>query len=1107
MNRKSLFRSIYEAILDPDREFTERIYLGLSLVSEIMALIALIGDLIIEENPVETCTIFGIMVLILVLMVIGFLKDKVREAKRVTVLVLVFLINPVLFFFGGGLHGGGVIWIIFTFTYVGLVMTGKWRTLMIILTFLITLICYLVGWFFPEMVLDHTPEAFFIDSFVSLVVVGIICFVMTWLQRRLYNYEYERAQKAVETAEELSKAQNRFFSRMSHEIRTPINSILGLNELILREENLSEEILRDASGIQGSGKMLLSLINDILDFSRIEAGSMEIISVDYRTEQMLSEIINMFRERANEKGLAFRVTIDPRLPVMLYGDEMRIKQILINLLNNAVKYTQEGSVELHVERMEKDEKNVQLSISVMDTGMGIRKESIPHLFDAFIRADEEKNHYIEGTGLGLSIVKQLVELMGGSVAVNSIYGTGSTFTVVLAQGISDPAQIGELNIRQDTLQQKVYECSFRANDVRILIVDDNEMNLEVEGKLLKDTGIAVDKAESGKKALELTLQYHYDVILMDHMMPEMDGIECLENIRNQTGGLNRATPVVVLTANAGSDNRELYNRAGFDGYMVKPVSGEMLENTLVKYISADKLTINSNKMMTKNENINTTAGYSGKLPVIITATSMCDLPVALIRKLHLPILPYKIRTEEGEFQDGVQMSADELIRYINTGKNASSMHPTEEEYMAFFSEALKRAHHVIHIALTNSMSEDYEIASEAAKSFDNVTVFNSECLSSATGIMVLIAHKLVQMNLSVEDILAELETVKQRMRCSFVIDTTEYMRHRELVSPQIDAIARSLNLHPYLHLKNNRSVIGGIWIGKRERAYRKYIEKVFPANRDPDTELVFITYVDVPVDTLNWIKDEISKYEHFAHVIIKQASAAISSNCGPGTFGILYFDKSDKSYNLSSFLEDEAMFWEEELTEEVPEEETLQEADWMPEEDETATEETQASAESYGLAPAEASGRNAKRRKENEKEPQDGEEADPAAENRIMILSYQYSVVVKGMERKLKNDGYEVVSYAEDLKYHANEQAGKTAVQLIYLPKDLLEDTAKQAILQDLVQIASEQEQRLLLIGEAEQYEKVAEELPAVKEIKWMDRPVDLDRLARTVSEMRKSGK
>ncbi len=908
MKKNGLIFSLINAIMDPEREFVERVYLALSMVSELTVFIALIGDLVTKENPLEIAVIVGILIFVPTLTLVCLRFDKIMFAIKVTVVMLAFVILPALYIFGGGIEGGGVLWIIFTFTYAGLVLTGTWRVVMFLIIFVMSLGCYFIEYYQPELVFEHSRTAFFIDSFLSIVLVGIICFVMTWLQNWLFMGENKRAKEAAERAEELSRAQNRFFSSMSHEIRTPINSILGLNELILRDQSASQEIVRDASGIQGSGKMLLALINDILDFSKMEAGSMDIVPVNYRIGDLLSEIVGMVWIKADEKGLNFKVSIDPKMPTVLYGDEVRVKQIIINLLNNAIKYTNEGSVELHVEREDKDIKTVKLSISVTDTGMGIKKETIPYLFDAFKRVDVEKNRRIEGTGLGLSIVKQLVELMGGTITVNSVYGEGTTFTAQLPQGISDHSPIGHLNIHSQSFDERsAYESNFRAPDVRILIVDDNEMNLEVESKLLTETEMTIDKALSGKEALELDLLHHYDVILMDHLMPEMDGIECLEKIRNHTGGLNRNTPVVVLTANAGSDNKELYHRAGFDGYLVKPVSGEALENVLMGYIAKEKMILNTNKAMTMKQDINASAGYSGKVPVIITSTSMCDLPDSIIKKLHILILPFIIQTEEGRFKDGEQMGADELTRYISTGKNAASSPPDETAYTDFFATQLKRAHHLIHIALTTSMSDDFKAASEAAKSFDNVTVINSEGISSSTGILVLIAIKLAQMNSSVEDIVAELEMVKQRLKCSFIIDTTEYMAQKGLVSPGVDRFARSLNLHPCLRIQNDRSGIGGIWLGNRKRVYKKYIAKAFPVDVIPDPEVVFITHAAVPIETLNWIKEEISKIAYFENVVYQQASAAICANCGPGAFGILYFVKSNKFYNLTSFFDDESL--------------------------------------------------------------------------------------------------------------------------------------------------------------------------------------------------------
>lgn len=914
MKIKKILKNVIEVIEDKDRKFSERIFMLLTVIATVAIMIVLIGDILFREHIYEIYVLVGTIVIVPLIILLCLYKNRLDVAIKLIVLGIVFLVLPMIFFFGGGIESGGTLWFLFAFMYIGLVMSGRWRVVMLTLLCMLLVFCYMVEYYYPEYILQHTKNMFYKDSLLSFIMVGIVCVVMVIFQNHIYEEENDRVKKEAERAEQLNRSQNRFFSSMSHEIRTPINSILGLNELILREPHVSEEIAKDAAGIQGAGKMLLALINDILDFSKMEAGSMDIVPVDYQVGNMISEIVNMIWLRAKDKGLNLDVSIDPHVPSVLYGDEVRIKQVLINLLNNAVKYTQKGTVGLHIESEVESDKEVLLRISVSDTGMGIKKESIPYLFDAFKRVDEKKNRHIEGTGLGLSIVKQLVDLMGGRISVDSVYGTGTTFTVVVRQGVSDEKEIGELNIHNyGTAKKNTYESSFTAPEARVLIVDDNEMNLEVEKKLLMGTKMQIDTATSVKDALKMTLKKRYDVILMDHLMPETDGIEGLHEIRNQEGGLNNSIPVVVLTANAGSENRKAYSMAGFDGYLVKPVSGAALEEQLIKYISEEKLNIKK-KMEKMSGDISTYSGYARKTPIIISSTSMCDIPESLAKELNIPILPFSVHTENGNFKDTVQFGADELIRHINAGGMAESAPPELSEYTDFFSEILKGTHHLIHIAITSSMSEDYDRAQEAAKAFENVTVINSECLSSATGILVLIAYKLAQQDISVDELVAELQLVKRRLRCSFVIDTTEYMAKRNFISVRLHSIAKALGIHLSLKFKNNEFGLSGIWMGSTRYAYSRYIRRAFPVDIIPDSDIAFITYVDVPEETLIWIKEEISKVTYFENIVFQQASAAISSNCGPGTFGILYFVKVNKSYNISSLFSEmnEETDWEDE---------------------------------------------------------------------------------------------------------------------------------------------------------------------------------------------------
>ena len=313
-----LIRSALAAVRDPERDLTERVFLILTFIAEVTVGIAFIGDLITGESLPELIVLVAVLILVPMLTLICLHLNRLEVAIRIITLCLVILIIPLLFFFGGGLKGGGFLWIIFAFIYAGLVLKGKWRIVIFILISFQTLLCFVIAYHHPEFVYTHSRQMYYVDIFLSLIMVGMLCYIMAW-------------------------SQGKFLANMSHEIRTPINSILGLNELILRDQEATEEIIRDASGIQGSGKMLLSLINDILDFSKIEAGSMDIVPVDYRIGDMLSEIVNMMWLRARDKGLDFEVSIDPEVPAVLYGDEVRIKQMLINLINNAVKNTQAGS--------------------------------------------------------------------------------------------------------------------------------------------------------------------------------------------------------------------------------------------------------------------------------------------------------------------------------------------------------------------------------------------------------------------------------------------------------------------------------------------------------------------------------------------------------------------------------------------------------------------------------------------------------------------------------------------------------------------------------------------------------------------------------------------
>ena len=581
MNPKKLI----QAIGDCNRSRQERIFLLLVSLGLIGLAAGVVSGAVSGGNISNLIAMTVAFVLLFGIAYLTIRCHKIQLGAVTIAFLIIYFVLPFNFLTSGGIYGGGPIWFLFGVVFVCLVVEKKIKYVLIMSSFFICAVCYYIAYFYPGMIVSHTIQAAYVDSYVTLSIVTVLTCGMILFKNVIYRSENETTQKQKKEIEELNQMQNRFFSSMSHEIRTPINTIIGLNEMILRED-VSDEVAADARSIQGASKMLLTLINDILDMSKIESGKMDIVPVTYDVGAMLSDIVNMIWVRTKEKGLEFHVDVDQAMPSQLYGDEVRIKQILINVLNNAVKYTSEGSVTLSIQCKRQENGHAQISYSVTDTGIGIKKENIPFLFNAFKRIDEEKNRYIEGTGLGLSIVKQLVELMDGEIAVNSVYTKGSTFVITLPQGIVDKKELGELNLetRHALNARQHYKQSFEAPKAHVLIVDDNETNLMVAEKLLRDTKVKIETVTSGGECLKKTLQNRYDVIFMDHLMPEMDGIECLHAIRTQTGGLNQDTHVVILTANAGGENQALYRREGFDGYLLKPVSGIQLETELLRHL-------------------------------------------------------------------------------------------------------------------------------------------------------------------------------------------------------------------------------------------------------------------------------------------------------------------------------------------------------------------------------------------------------------------------------------------------------------------------------------------------------------------------------------------
>lgn len=411
--------------------------------------------------------------------------------------------------------------------------------------------------------------------------------VCTDLSERIKTLHH--LEKAMDEVEAANASKSTFLAKMSHEIRTPMNSIIGFSELLLKKD-LDSETRGYAEDINTSAKSLLSIINDILDISKLESGKAEVVEVEYYSDRLLNDIYLILDPLAKKKGLDFTITLDPEIPVKLAGDKVRVRSILINLLNNAIKYTKRGKVGMHVGILEQTDETIKFEIKVSDTGIGIRKEDIGKLFENFSQIDRKINSEIEGTGLGLSIVKGYLELMGGSVSVDSVYGLGSVFTVVFEQKVLTDKTIGLTEITAQTNSGESSISDLKFQDIKVLVVDDSRLNLKVAYHTFNQYGLDVDTAASGEEAISLCKRNLYDIVFMDQMMPEMDGVEAMKMIRQisthyEAGGHCKH---IVLTANAIMGTRDKLIAEGFDDYLGKPINYKLLEIVLSKYIPEEK---------------------------------------------------------------------------------------------------------------------------------------------------------------------------------------------------------------------------------------------------------------------------------------------------------------------------------------------------------------------------------------------------------------------------------------------------------------------------------------------------------------------------------------
>ena len=889
-------RVFLKSLLNEQLDFRTKLIRMVLLLAFLASIIGM-GRVLIGAAPIVLTALIPMCLVSGAALFIAVKYDKEKLASWMLIIVSNVILFPLVFMMSSGMESGTPVWLVLGLVYVFLLFRGKELVFALLLSMASFFTAYFISYNYPDMIPVASHRFYsFADSYITMIVVSVFVGILMKMQVLTYEKEKKLAEQQREEIEQIARSKDTFFANMSHEIRTPINTIIGLNEMTLRED-ISDEIAENAINIQNASKMLLTTINDILDLSKLESGKMEIVPVQYEVSAMFSDLVNLIWIRANQKELEFKVDIDQNIPSMLYGDEVRIKQVVTNMLTNAVKYTETGSVTLAAKGERIGTNEILLRISVEDTGMGIRKESLDDLFSSFKRVDETKNRNIEGTGLGLSISKQLVEMMGGKISVDSVYHKGSVFTIEVVQRIINDIPIGVINFAaQKKLDRHTkYKQSFTAPDAKILVVDDNDMNRMVVTKLLRGTKMKVETAESGKECLRLTADNFYHVILMDHMMPDMDGEESMRAVRAQTKGFCQKVPIIALTANVMTNAEQVYQDMGFDGYLAKPINAALLEASLLKYLPSELIEYSAKddtSDLEEDGGINQITGVR-KRKVAITADCICDLPRELLERYQIGLMYCYVHTKEGRFCDLFEVSSDSLLNYLQIEGNyahSSTAEPSKYEY--FFADTLETAEHVLHITATIALSGAYPNALQASKSFDNVTVFDSTHISSGHGLMVLRAAQLAEEGKSVEEICSELEKYKDFVCSNFLVPSTEALFRNGKVSGVVHKLCKSLNLHPVLHMSQNELKLWKIEAGNMKGVRRRYVKKLLRNSKQIDTRILFLTYAGCTVRQLEEILEEVEKYIKFDKIIMQKASATVSSNCGVGVFGLMFVRKN-----------------------------------------------------------------------------------------------------------------------------------------------------------------------------------------------------------------------
>ena len=664
MNKLKAFQKKF---FSPDLPIDLVLFNIITIVGFIGGVITIPFNIINGMSGILTAVIIVSVVIDAVCIYMANYMNRLKNSTIAVCFVVGIALFPVMFFVTGGINSGMVCWFSMGLIFIFMLLDGMDFLFMLLTDVAIIIGCYVISYYHPEYVVSlQTKRSVFFDVVQSMMISAFALGCIIKFQRSLYEKLYRQAainnddllektlqaKKAEKQAQIATEAKSNFLANMSHEIRTPINTIMGMDEMILRET--SEQVVEEyALDIKTASQNLLSLINDILDITKIESGKLGIVKGEYDFMSLMHDVLNNVVLRAKEKNLELKLNIASNIPCNMLGDDIRIKQVLTNIITNAVKYTQEGYIEITATCKKSFGEYVELTFSVKDTGIGIKPEDIKRMFESFERLEVNRNRNIEGAGLGMPITQNLLKMMGSTLNVDSTYGEGSTFSFTISQEVVNPEPIGDFEQKLKQLTSNYeYSTSFEAPNATFLVVDDNAMNRKVFVALLRDSKVKVVEAENGYECLQLIKNQHFDMIFLDHMMPGMDGVETFKAMAKLEGNKCLGTPVIALTANAIAGAKERYLTLGFHGFLSKPVVPAQLEKTIRDFLPESLLEYHEPDA--KDE-----ARKNRVKKIELPDIEGIDWDYAL---LHFPDTNMVFQTAV-DFYDSIMFERDEILRY------------------------------------------------------------------------------------------------------------------------------------------------------------------------------------------------------------------------------------------------------------------------------------------------------------------------------------------------------------------------------------------------------------------------------------------------------------